>query len=361
MKTPITLQRRGFTLVELLVVIAIIAILVFMLLPAVNTAREAARRMSCSNNIRNIALAVIQFEGATGRMPSAGEVDRNPRADFVFGEFRPNRGLEHSWVIKILPFMEERGLASRFDLEKSIFEQDANPQEAHITSFLCPSDSAGEMYFEHPRLSEGKRFAKGNYAAFVSPFHVDLLMEFKGGLGGGKWVKNERTGRTRRLGAKLLEASDGQSKVYMLGEVRALDIEADQRGVWALPWTGASLLAFDMHHNPDSDAIFEPWAITIESSQTPNHQSINVDMIYDCEHEEYAQLNNMPCATWARSRSSELHYLSAAPRSNHTGGVMVANLDCSVTFVPDSVDPTTMAYLVCSNDGESYEVTDAIE
>ncbi len=89
--------RRGFTLVELLVVIAIIGILVGLLLPAVQAAREAARRMQCSNNLKQIALAVLNYESASKRLPALGVLLRGQRpGDLYYG-----------WPIAILPFEEQ--------------------------------------------------------------------------------------------------------------------------------------------------------------------------------------------------------------------------------------------------------------
>ncbi|MEZ6119214.1 MAG: DUF1559 domain-containing protein [Pirellulaceae bacterium] len=346
---------KALTLVELLVVIAIIAILVLMLLPAINAAREAARRMSCQNNFKQVITAILNFESARQALPTAGMVAENRRADFAFGEFNPRSGQMISWTVLVLPYMEENVLYDRFDLTKNILQQpaDANgnvPQAAHVASFNCPSDAAGELNYQFRAVE----FAKGNVAAFVSPFHVDLLQEFPGALGGGGWRASGS-----RYGQKLSKIKDGQSKTIALAEVRARDHERDQRGAWALPWAGASLLALDVHHDPDaSSGTFVPWDEALPSAQVPNQQLHNVDMLYNCPDPQYAQLEQMPCGTWSQSNSN--FYLSAAPRSNHPGGVTVANMDGSVAFLPDSVDAVTLAYLVHAADGQSASIADAL-
>src|SRR6185295_19025742 len=95
-------NNDGFTLVELLVVIAIIGILVSLLLPAINSAREAARRSSCQNNIRQVALSCINYEGANKRFPASVEIKTSPIG----------KSTSYSWRGEILPYHEETGLRS---------------------------------------------------------------------------------------------------------------------------------------------------------------------------------------------------------------------------------------------------------
>ncbi len=134
-------QRRpssAFTLVELLVVIAIIGVLVSLLLPAVNSAREAARRTQCTNNIRQMGLAVTNYESANRRLPP-GDV----RDYFLDGNGICCTGIDSqgTWVTLIFPYMEESaayeqikpGQGTFFDLPGKIHNQ-------FFSSFLCPSD-----------------------------------------------------------------------------------------------------------------------------------------------------------------------------------------------------------------------------
>lgn len=355
-------RQAGFTLVELLVVIAIIGILVFLLLPAVNSAREAARRMQCTSNLRQVAMAVVNYESSFGRLPPAGHVRKNLRADGAFGDFNPKSGRMISWMVLVLPYLDEQGLYREFDIERSILDQPNNPQEKHVDAYNCPSDTAHEFFFEHEEHTRGVRFAKSNYAAYVSPMHTDLLRVYPGALGGGKWMDDrekwlEREGRYAKLdkmvGQQLTAVTDGTSRTIMLSEVRTRDEETDQRGVWALPWTASSLLAFDMHPHPDSPFFYEAWELSFDSTQTPNHTAVNFDMIYDCLEPRESDFEGMPCSTWERdglTGQSSNYYLSAAPRSNHLGGVVIANMDASVAFLSNLVDPQAMSYLISAND-----------
>jgi prepilin-type N-terminal cleavage/methylation domain-containing protein/prepilin-type processing-associated H-X9-DG protein len=330
----------GFTLVELLAVIAIIGILVALLLPAVQQAREAARRVSCLNNLKQLSLAVINYESAKKQLPPSGI------AGETLDEYDGLKGKLFSWVVEILPFIEEQNLAATFDTSRHILDQKADPQAMQLAVLLCPSDDSRGSFYVHPAL-RNKRFAKGNYAAFVSPYHVEMQKYYPGALTAGKvW--------------KYKNIPDGPSHTLMLSEVRVRQHPEDQRGVWALPWNGSSLLAFDMH--PAGDLIsleankFEGGPESLGQTQPPNNTGANVDMLYDCPDLVAAQLEGMPCGVFNPSRNAESHYLSAAPRSRHPGGVHVAFMDGRIGFLVDGVEEFTMAYLISSNDRRPVDI-----
>ena len=125
-------KPRGFTLVELLVVIAIIGILVALLLPAIQAAREAARRNQCLNNLRQIGLGVLNFEQANGRLP-AGSTTETPKLDGPYYS---------TWTVDILPQLEQQAVYDLWHPEAG-FSRSINRalRETFLQVYLCPSDT----------------------------------------------------------------------------------------------------------------------------------------------------------------------------------------------------------------------------
>lgn len=313
-------RRRGFTLIELLVVIAIIAILIALLLPAVQQAREAARRSSCRNNLKQLGLAIHNYAEIHSCLPPAGMVASMPSN-------APPTGKNFSWIVMILAQFDQANLMEKFDFNVSVFNQPNEPQEAVLSALVCPSDAGHGENYSHPTFTTGKVFAKGNYAAYVSPFHTDLQDRYPGML---------TVGRRR-----FRDVTDGVSNTWMLAEVRTRAHPQDQRGAWALPWTGCTQLAYDMHSTSGSRFIANTGSVV----QGPNNQTGNLDMLYACPNPADAQLQKMPC------NLASVGWLSAAPRSLHSGGVMAAYGDGGVGFVSNSIDKVVMAHLISVDDG----------
>ncbi|WP_197524758.1 DUF1559 family PulG-like putative transporter [Botrimarina hoheduenensis] len=334
-------RGRGFTLVELLVVIAIIGVLVALLLPAVQSAREAARRTQCVNNLKQIALASANYESARGTLPPAGLLDRipwpidsaNPWCEAV----DQRRGLKHSWAVLLLPFLEETALYDAFDLTRSAFDQPNTPATTVVESLVCGSDQAGGRFYQDEEHTAGRRFSKGNYAAFTTPFHNDSQLLFPGPIIVG--------------GNPVARIVDGLSTTVAFTEVRTLPHEQDERGVWALAWNAASLVSMDMHHDTASGRSWQSQFFAQSSyanqSQTPNHRGPNVDILMRCPEENLpdAQLAHMPCDRW-KYPAGPAGYQSAAPRSAHPGGVNAAFLDGHIGWLPDDIDPIAMSMLI---------------
>ena len=116
-----TQRHRGFTLVELLVVIAIIGILIALLLPALQVAREAARKVSCRNNLHQIGIAIQVYENLLGTLPASGFVDR-PETKSSWVDFEPRSGNMFSWVVQLLPYIEQQAVYDQFDFSRSVID-----------------------------------------------------------------------------------------------------------------------------------------------------------------------------------------------------------------------------------------------
>jgi len=130
---------RGFTLVELLVVIAILGVLIALLLPAVQAARETGRRMSCGNNLHQIGIGLLAFHDEHQAFPQGGVEVRTLR--FPDGTPRYPSGRQLAWSAYILPYLEERGLDRQIDFTKAFdSKQNARAGAQVIRSYLCPSD-----------------------------------------------------------------------------------------------------------------------------------------------------------------------------------------------------------------------------
>ena len=343
----------GFTLVELLVVIAIIGMLVSLLLPAVNSAREAARRLQCLSQVRQLGVAAISFESAKRRLPPGGFLsDIQPGTTIAcerrftagvsgcFDAFGEHGGPTYSWMVFLLPFLEESALYDGFDMQTRIYELPGQPFSRTVSSFLCPNDNATSSFYDGvgtPGANRGLRFAKGNYAAYVSPVHMNMQRIFPAAFGGFRPGKPE--------GQRLPRVKDGTSNTLAITEVRTLDRSWDSRGAWALPFPGASLLALDWH--PRNNRVEAPYVpapnYQLRNVQTPNATGLP-DQLVDCSDNRYARQKGLWC--------QRVSYFSTAPRSLHPGGVTCVALDTHAGFVSDEIDSYVFSYLISANDGQ---------
>ncbi len=347
-RSPGSVFRRGFTLIELLVVIAIIGVLIHLLLPAVQMARESARRIQCANRLKQLSLAALNYEQTHRVLPACGIVD--PVQQTTRGQnywvYDQLQGKMFSWAVLLLPYLEAQNVYEQFDFDVSILQQANNPQETFVKAYLCPSEDKSGIYYQDSEFTKDKRFAKGNYAAYVSPFHSDLQYVYPGALIG--------------TGQRLKRVTDGLSDTIVFSEVRTFDHPHDERGAWALGWNGASLLSFDMHHNMKY-GFFGKWVafdLFAFQTQRPNTLGPNADVLVKCpeESQQDAQLQGLPCL----QNEDELGmagYVSAAPRSMHPVGVNAAYLDGHVKFMVDDIDPFVMAFKISIHDEKFIDIT----
>src|SRR4029078_8330773 len=190
-------QRRAFTLVELLVVIAIIGLLVALLLPAIQAAREAARRSQCKNNLKQIGLALHNYESARGAFPP-GFVSRATAPN------GPGLGPGWGWAAHILPYLEESNL--NIDLKREITDPlYDNIRVMPLSVFRCPTDAVEEPVIS-VRSASGTELTKAAFANYVGvggTFEVTVYPD----TGIGLFVRNRPV--------KIKEITDGMSHTIM--------------------------------------------------------------------------------------------------------------------------------------------------
>ena len=330
-------NRRGFTLVELLVVISIIGILMGLILPAVNSARATARRMQCSNNLKNVGLACINYEAANKFFPPASDpatLTGNLNTAQVGPQAKNQRA---NWLILILPQMDNQGLFDQFnDLLKSQPEQSvgntiktsasgrtitvgkddmATIRRTVISSYRCPSDPYVDVEFRYNDDS-AYSFARGCYAANAGLASFDKLSQRQW------WASNKICGvMGYRFSIRSGDILDGASNTILAGEVRSGVTRTEPRGVWALGGAGASAVAGcgfiggsdkgpNANKDTDSDGV-EHCTSTLTAAQVKKIK--------------------MNCSNAGAN-------LRATFRSQHTGGVNVVFADGSTHWIADSID-----------------------
>lgn len=199
-------QRCAFTLVELLVVIAIIGVLIGMLLPAVQQVREAARRISCANNIRNIALGLLNYESAHQKFPPGWTSQQSPGL--------PGFG----WMAFNLPFVEQSNLHNQIDFRGSSPEQvNEETRRASFDLLICPSSPASEYTYQLQYLMGGPppiEMGRTHYVGSIGPDAelpiYNSLLDHGGRYRKGVFYENSRTG--------FAQIQDGSSNTILLGE-----------------------------------------------------------------------------------------------------------------------------------------------
>ena len=199
LRTPAA-PKGGFTLVELLVVIAIIGVLIALLLPAVQQARESARRTQCVNNLKQVGLAVHNFHDTFGELPPS-------RIQYEY----------LGWSAVLLPFMEQTNLYDQLDLKKKYKDQTTAAQQASIAGYVCPSrHQQGDLTTTVQAINEDNG-AVWDYATVSGPSGdnsiIRQLNKEKGMIVVAKGNKDQYTSQTN-----FASVTDGLTNTIMIGE-----------------------------------------------------------------------------------------------------------------------------------------------
>ncbi len=348
--------RKAFTLVELLVVIAIIGILIALLLPAVQAAREAARRIECSNKMRQVGLAMLNYEDKYKTLPPAVTVHDdglNPAG----GPYREGPTDFHDPLygptafILVMPFLEDTNLYNQWDMTLNIAAEaptitgsqaptNANglgsPAGTVVTGFVCPSADrarpAEQLGTGGPSGSALMgTYAKGNLAlcgggGFINENPLDTSA-----AGNGNHQFRSAFGLRNQFGCTLAEMFDGTSNTVMVSEILVFNSDADGRGCFAR--AGCAMFS---GHCEGVDLTMQ----TAEGVCTPNIAAVLPDGTVVEEHHDHPIF----CDTNAKEQQN-CHEIptedsegGVAARSRHGAGINACLGDASVTFVKNEVD-----------------------
>ncbi len=372
MKTQ-RIRRAGVTIVELLVVIGIIGLLAALLLPAVQTSREAARRTKCGNSLHQIGLALANYEsdfkvlppfsiwsGPPGE-PLGGGVLPVGIVDRVAQGISPNQEpdrLNANWLMMILPQLDQTNLFNQFNFRlPSVDPANAAARTVSLPILNCPSDPYNGSLYERGLQSGilGFTYARGNYAMNIGSNAACYNIPRPGSpttcdngftVDGTNLAVDNTTLSGNGVGGvnvsfKLADMQTGLSNLVAVEEIRAGVHAVDPRGAWALGYAGAS---GTVRHGVVS---------ANEDDAGPNNQIHSADDIQSCTQlkqaiggEELLKLR-MPCHS-STNLYSEVNY-EATSRSMHPGGVHVMTLDGGVHFVSDNVNPNLWFQLHCRN------------
>jgi prepilin-type N-terminal cleavage/methylation domain-containing protein len=304
-------QRRGFTLVELLVVIAIIGILVALLLPAIQAAREAGRRATCANTIRQWGMAMQNYHSSKNKLPEGNRY--NPR---------------RVWVLFTWPYVEDQTHAQAYD-QKVSFWQPPNTitgttngiYAKPVPIYFCPSDRPGALW-------RGDIYwrSRGNYVInwgnMMVPYDPSDTSQSPT-LGLAPFGYKDHVNREMPRISSFKDFTDGTSHTMLLSEVvmAANDDDMDIRGDMLNDDRPCTM--YMTRNTPNSGLDVSPWILPRQ--------------------------DNPPGTTTGAG------FAHKAARSRHTGGVNVIMADCSLRFVSDDIALATWRAMGTMNGGEVFQ------
>jgi prepilin-type N-terminal cleavage/methylation domain-containing protein/prepilin-type processing-associated H-X9-DG protein len=297
-------KRPGFTLIELLVVIAIIAILIALLVPAVQKVREAAARTQCQNNIKQLAIAVHNFHDVNKTLPAFQG---------------PSWCCWGTWVVSVLPYLEQDNVAKLYvnwgGDDTTGPRYSAAPNTTNVTSkrfsvMTCPSDL--------PNMPFGG-LTNHNYAANLGNTGYTQPATLNGVPNGGAPFKPSKIQFDNKSQMKLTHITDGTSNTLLIGEV----MQGQQSDLRGFVWWGD--------------------AAGVTGYLAPN--STSPDAIYTAGYCNNQPAQGLPCTV-----STAAYPTMFGVRSRHSGGVNIGLCDGSVRFVSNGISLGTWR-AVCSAQG----------
>ncbi len=337
--------RRGFTLVELLVVIAIIGVLVGLLLPAVQQAREAARRMQCSNNLKQFGLAAHNFESAYKYLPPQQHSVVLPAPSTAI----PTTYYSGATIqVLLLPFFEQSNKLNLFDLNYNV-NSDA-PLNSNIPTkvganraarlsdvptFLCPSDPSAAVYFDNGNAGRQNYFGCIGGANMRGGLDIDGIFAYP----------LPASGQTMK-GPSLAKITDGTSNTAMFSEVSRGKLASNATNQYDHTTSFMSTTAFTTAQSLDGRTV--PQCLPNGNTTTSSWIRYTGHQYYRNLPQNFIYTHTLPI-NWIRNRNNPavqnyncgttaFTVTHHAASSYHPGGVQVCRADGSVTFVTDSID-----------------------
>lgn len=312
-------RSRGFTLIELLVVIAIIAILIALLLPAVQQAREAARRTQCKNNLKQLALALHNYHDSAGMLPGAS---------YCGGTGTSTIAHCHTWIEMTLPYFEQSALYNKIDFNVAN-HQGVNPALLNgwiFNALMCPSDPDSGLYPNSREASytPGTGDSLGaSYVPSAGPLHMNICPVAAqtpntnclstGGARQGVDAPGMFNGGYKSY--RLRDCTDGTSNTFLVGET--------------LPLYSSFHMYFASHMHigtvnppPNYHKVYSPCNTTVNTKA-----QLRTTRIDTC----YAHMGGF--------------------MSQHVGGVQMALADGSVRFISENINYNTWTSLGSKDDG----------
>lgn len=340
------LVRRGFTLVELLVVIAIIGVLVGLLLPAVQAAREASRRMSCSNNLKQLGLAVHNYHSAHNELPMQAGGTFLDNVDKGTGEIAPGHNARRlSFLVGLLPFFEQQALWQKVSnpfegwaaMGAVSWQGAYDPWATQLQALQCPSDPAvsnwglGATNYGANALGDSPSYGQtGNY-------------EF----GNGKWnYIQAASGSCRgffvpRYRSQFRDVLDGLSNTAMLGEMVNGLQDRDVRSVPSLSkgWGGDKGARGTAHAcrddiDPDRSLTWKIEGVVLDTTPSRSRGArwaYSLPLFTSISYSTGPNREMCFGGDWENSGQ-------CPPSSHHQGGAHIVMGDGAVKFVTDSID-----------------------
>ena len=336
---PSRMRVKGFTLVELLVVIAIIAILISLLLPAVQKIREAAARLRCANNLKQIGIALHHFDGAYGRFPPGTATSQ------VFS-YTPKQ--EWGYLLHyLLPYLEQNAYSqaiggTRFEIPNPWVQHWETVAKLPINVFLCPSDFATQGLWD-PHVS-GPAIGFNDPIGFASIAASNYRGIFSGTKDRHQWSQNyppkQRALFDMGKSTRSDDITDGTSNTLALVEYLTGKEQIDIRASFITNRGGSQFLYMTLTPNsPAPDNLLDwPCFCPADGGGPNGTSSYNVPS------------KNLPCVGDNGDGFGGNNYAGA--RSRHTGGVNVVLCDGSVRFISNDITFATWQSLGWIADGQ---------